>query len=505
MSNEVPEKATVGEFVDMPAEEMRAYLDSGQEPPALSDAQIASLPPSQIEPYLRARVAAGDAGIFERFKDYIFAGRDAQEIIEKRIHESESAGVEYMEGPPPSDRDYLGEDHATLKSYLDSVAIDNITVHSDAYHEGSQLLQEVADDLKTELAKLQHEWEGAAADNAHGFFTQLSTWAEGNSHNAQLASDIVYQESEAAAHAKNSMPEPVPFSWDEELKKWGGNPFDFGDNVKATFERFGESQRAHEEAARVMATYDGGLHDTGNKQPVFATPPTFGSGAGSDSARMPSGTISIPGRSDSTSASGFSGGVGSSGGVPGGGWTPPPSSPAPGGGYAPAPLPVGRGTGASPTGTRPSGYRPPTVPRSRVPSHRGNPNTMPGMGPVPMGGFGPGGGGGGGGYSSGMGRGAAGGFGPGGGAGAGSGAGAASGAGRPGMPGGMPPAAAPGGAGAAAAAGRGGMGAAGMGAGAGRGKGEDDAEHQRPTYLVEADPDDVFGTDQRTAPPVIGA
>jgi hypothetical protein len=44
-----------------------------------------------------------------------------------------------------------------------------------------------------------------------------------------------------------------------------------------------------------------------------------------------------------------------------------------------------------------------------------------------------------------------------------------------------------------------------MGGGRGRGgEGEEDQEHQRPTYLVEADPDEVFGTDMRTAPPVIG-
>ncbi len=44
-----------------------------------------------------------------------------------------------------------------------------------------------------------------------------------------------------------------------------------------------------------------------------------------------------------------------------------------------------------------------------------------------------------------------------------------------------------------------------MGAGAGRGgQGGEDSDRDRPSYLVEADPDEVFGTDQRTAPPVIG-
>jgi hypothetical protein len=48
-------------------------------------------------------------------------------------------------------------------------------------------------------------------------------------------------------------------------------------------------------------------------------------------------------------------------------------------------------------------------------------------------------------------------------------------------------------------------GPAGTGMGAGRGrKGADDQEHQRPSYLVERDPDSIFGIDETTAPPVIG-
>ncbi|RSM58858.1 hypothetical protein DMH03_23415 [Amycolatopsis sp. WAC 01376] len=54
-------------------------------------------------------------------------------------------------------------------------------------------------------------------------------------------------------------------------------------------------------------------------------------------------------------------------------------------------------------------------------------------------------------------------------------------------------------------AGRGGGGQMGpMGAGGRRADGDEDDEHQRPDYLIEADPDAIFGTDQRTSPPVIG-
>jgi hypothetical protein len=55
------------------------------------------------------------------------------------------------------------------------------------------------------------------------------------------------------------------------------------------------------------------------------------------------------------------------------------------------------------------------------------------------------------------------------------------------------------GAGGGGMGGRGGMGAGGHGA-----KDEEDEEHERPSYLLEPDPDAVFDTDQMTAPPVIG-
>lgn len=60
------------------------------------------------------------------------------------------------------------------------------------------------------------------------------------------------------------------------------------------------------------------------------------------------------------------------------------------------------------------------------------------------------------------------------------------------------------GSGAAGARGTAGQsGAGGMGAGRGQ-RGKEDEEHKRPSFLVEADPDSIFGTDERTVPPVIG-
>lgn len=180
----------------------------------------------------------------------------------------------------------------------------------------------------------------------------------------------------------------------------------------------------------------------------------------------------------------------------------------------------GNTTPANQGQTNPSDFRPPSTvepPRGFQPGQNAgqNPNHpgLPGMVPPP---FGPNGGGGGGGAGGGRG-----GFGPGGGRGGGfgpvgsgpggAGAGGGPGSGARGLGSGFGPGGAAAAEGAAArggigggAPGRGGMGGGGMGAGGRRGEGEEDTEHERPTYLVEPDPHETFGTNEVTAPPVIG-
>lgn len=170
----------------------------------------------------------------------------------------------------------------------------------------------------------------------------------------------------------------------------------------------------------------------------------------------------------------------------------------------------------------PPSVDPPRFPPGQNPGQNPNQPGMPGMMPPPT--FGPNGGG------DGSGRGGGRGFGPGGGRGFGpggsgmgsgpGGGGSGSGSGGPGSGArGMGSGFGPGGAAAAAeGAGRGGIGGpggpgaggrgggmgGGMGGGGRRGEGEDDTEHERPSFLVEPDPHDTFGTDEVTAPPVIG-
>ncbi|MEV7092874.1 hypothetical protein AB0M80_08490 [Amycolatopsis sp. NPDC051045] len=174
----------------------------------------------------------------------------------------------------------------------------------------------------------------------------------------------------------------------------------------------------------------------------------------------------------------------------------------PGGNYDPSQLPGG--SNYTPPnfgdGTHSSGFTPPKIPGAGGFGPGGS-GSAGGAGDfsIPGGGFGPGGSGGIGDPAAGFGPGGVG-FGPGGSTGAAMPGGAdAAGSGRGG--------AGAGGAMGGAAAGRGG-GATGMGGMGGMGhgaKGQGGGDEERTSkYLLGDDPNDIFGTDELTAPPVIG-
>ena len=490
-------------------------------PPERTPQQIADLSPQDRARYFADRANAGvqDNGLFgavERVIAQVNAQKQAEQVGNQNVKELQTHDVTYVPGLKPSDADYMGHDHEQLKSFLNT-NLDplQVTEVSDAYHSLHEAFDGVGKAMTEGVNKSKGEWEGEAATSAQGYFTSLGTWADANSTNAKLASETIYDQQTAASSAKNRMPEVVKFDMMDEMAKWGQakDPVAFANAISSTYKTYDQSHKAHEEAAAVMAQYDKNLYAAASKQPAFAAPPKFGQG--------PVGTTNtLPSSSDqrkSATNSGHNSSRYNSGNanLPPGSHNGHGSSSSPGGNnYASPQLPSGghsTGSGTLPGYTAPSGYQPTNLaPAANANSNSGANSDFGGMGAMPMGGMGGGFGGGDAEYNNKVGRG--GGFGPGSGGGSSTGSGAAT----PGS--GSSSAARPGGVGAAeAAAGRGigtgGAGAGGRGAGMGGGmggarghgsEGEEDQEHQRPTYLVEGDPDEVFGTDMRTAPPVIG-
>ncbi|MFC3449472.1 hypothetical protein [Amycolatopsis speibonae] len=487
--------------------------------PNLSEKQVSDLSPAARDTYFQQKAQEGvdpsDGWLFGAVKQFMASGKahqQSQEVGDKNVDQLTKDGeVKYVEGLEPSNADYQGYEHDKLEQFVNSnLNVEQVTEVSTAYHDLHKAFSTFSTTMDKAVSSSQGTWEGDAAGNAQGYFKSLSKWSEANSQNAKLASETIYDQGTAASTVKNTMPKPITFNWKDEVGGWvTSNPFNLGDNIDKSIQKQKDSQDAHTEAASAMHNYDKALYDAASKQPSFAEPPKFGvdgGGNGEDPGKsgryeVPPGSSNPPGHGNPGNTyippGSGSGGNGGGGGGGGGSVIPPGSGNIPGPGSS-------TGAGSIPSSTTPSGFlgnQPPVG----TPGPNNNMNGMP-MSPMPMSPM-MGGGMGDSEYNGRGGRSGGGsGFGPGGGSGSTPGSGSASGAARPGGVGAAEAAAGRGMGGlGGGAAGRGGPGmGGGMGGRGQQSEGDEDTEHQRPTYLVEGDPDEVFGTDMRTAPPVIG-
>jgi hypothetical protein len=426
---------------------------------------------------------------------------------------------------------YSGQDPNTVYRQVqlaDPGQVDNV---AQSWNNIGDALDNVNQVLSTGAQNGANGWTGAAADAALSFHTQVAKWTAVTTQAAYTASANVSNQGGSASVAKYTMPKPINYGMTQAIADFVANPFSVG----TIQHKLNQAQQNHQQIATIAQQYGSSLHQASQQMPAMGPTPTFSGSGSSPAPSMPaiggSGQHVTGGGSGAVApGSGGSGGGGSSGGGSaggghgsgGGGWSPPVSSPGPVSGPAPGPGP-----------TPGAGVPPPPVTTTQGFDGGGGPGgggvgTYPGGG-LPGGGSGGSGGGYGGpggtpgigapGFGGGWSGGSGGGFGPGGGGssgfgrGSGSGFGGASGgaAGRGGLSSGSGSSS---GAGATSAAeeaamqrgATGSTGAAGQsGMGAGRGqKGAQDQEHKRPSFLVEPDADSIFGTDQMTAPPVIG-
>ncbi|RZS44918.1 PPE family protein [Herbihabitans rhizosphaerae] len=398
---------------------------------------------------------------------------------------------------------YMAVQHPELKQRINqNVDPSSVRESGDNWITTGNALVDFQTDVKSAITQSETGWRGSAGNQARQYFAEIGTWVGKTGTAANLAGTQMQSQADALQTAKTNMPEPIHYDVNEANTRIRNAPPAEAWNVYyKELDTYNKHVEAHQRAATTMTQYDSALG--GTKMPAFTQPPALFSGGGGKEST---------GRTASTTSSGTGaptvnrgGPGGSSSGTPGtgsgggSGTNPPPNV----GGNQPGPVVGSGGTGT----TDPSLHNPSGPPNVNTGPNIGGGNQNQNLAGAPpmMGPMGPGGMGG---DDSERGRGGRGfgpggsgnrGFGPGGSpAGPGSGAGA--------RPGGMPGAgmAGPGGVagGRGGGAGRGGMGGMPMG-GAGA-QGDEDQEHQRPTYLVEADPDALFGTDEKTAPPVIG-
>lgn len=357
-----------------------------------------------------------------------------------------------------------------------------------AFNDGGNGLAEAANGLFEAVSRLDGAWSGVAADSARGALKPLASAAGLAGQTAQLMGVRMSQQSVAASEV-SKLPPAKTFDQQQSLNAMvTGGPAAMQADLKAQKDA---ADAVKKEQISYLKAYTSSMSAVDAQTPSFVPPPETIGGGGNNSNSMSGERVNVGPVGNNTS------------------WNPNGStSTGPGPKYTGA---NGPGTGGlSPDGgdgqTDQSGYTPlPGLNTGSAgftpPSASPGPSTFgPGGGGLPAAGGGApsaGAGGFGGGFGSFGTPGGAGGAGAPGGAGAGSGSGSgANSGGRPMTPGsGM----------GSGGSGRPGAGGRGMG-GAGRGKGEneEDKEHGRPSYLVEGDPESTFGSDELTAPPVIG-
>jgi hypothetical protein len=360
-------------------------------------------------------------------------------------------------------------------------------------------------------------WQGKAAQGGAAFTTGMSSWHGSTAQGAQYAGNRMFEQSQALDQARTNMPPPMamPTTADVQNALLSYNPLDPGSisTLQNMANQANAANANHQAMARVAQQYDSQLGSS-STLPAFNTPSQFspnpqasvtgpggsGAGSGGSASHAPALHSGSGGSAGSASLRGTTGGSGSSGS----------------GEYsAPPPISTGQGSfgGQNETSTQgATGVYPPAGVgqqggSSSSPYPGGGPATGNAGGDVngvsiggmPIGGgFGPTGGG------NASYRGGSSGWGPTGSGGANPGG--SSGAGQSGPRTAAGAAAAEESAvesGAAGARGSSGMAAGGTGAGRG-GKGGEDREHKRAEYLLEPDPENVFGADVTAIPRVIG-
>ena len=445
----------------------------------------------------------GFAGVLNGFGAYAQAAGAKQKALSSQAA-SEAAGLHTRPAPSDGNPNYHGMTSVQLSSGVQGASSAPSHESSEAWNAIGNALVNVNQTLAKAASSASSGWQGQAANDAMQFHTQVANWTNTTAAGAQVASVNLYNQSNAVATAQSSMPTPYTYTMNQAYQDVlaAPDPVSAVPTAMANLKKADENQQ---QSAQVATSYQQNLVQSAQQMPAMSPTPTFSSGGGSGTGNPQGGAGSGPGSgSGSGGGNGFTPHVGSSGGLNGSSGS---SGNGPGSSGVGLPPSAHGGIGADlNSGLQTQGFNP-GGPYSGSGSSIG-PGGGPGGGPsgglngLPIGGLPMGyGGGAGGGYGGGYGSGggSAGGLGRGGGYGSGSAASSGSGAGGRGAAGAGAAEDSAIESGAASSRGPGGM----MGAGRGT-KGQGDGEHKRAAYLVEADPDSIFGTDERTAPPVIG-
>ncbi|MGH3829895.1 MAG: hypothetical protein ACRDRS_05495 [Pseudonocardiaceae bacterium] len=421
----------------------------------------------------------------------------AGEALNAMQRDSLAPGLSMRPVSPIPRTNAAAHDHLELKNMIEMSNPGQAQELGQLWNSLGNEIMDFGANLQSTAANSKAIWGGQAGDGARAALSALATWSQHTGQGVQFMGTTVRTQAEAAHAAKTSMPEPLvppynPAQYQDQVNSTS-DPAEWARIMGDSYQQANQQHANYAEAIRVVDAYSTSLRETNAAMPAFTPPPTFGDGDTGHTPSVPTpggrigGTLHpvsgaggpvpgsahggpAPGATDTGGVpdSGNGNPVGTSVGGPGSNGTAPASTPAQSVTYAPE-IPGG-GVSAGGSGGEPS-FLPATA---------------------AIGGTGPGNGGG----SSAGGRRVGGGFGPRGSSGLGTS--------NP-RTGNLrtvnPPASTFDSAPDANAPKRGGAGS-GLPPIPGTSPGEKDAEHRRPSYLIETE--DIWGDGLRVAPPVIG-
>ncbi|KAA2259466.1 hypothetical protein F0L68_21255 [Solihabitans fulvus] len=424
---------------------------------------------------------------------------------------------------------YIGIPHTKLHDMVNNgVDPGAVGTAGDTWTNIGNKLTTFQDRIASAIGSSETQWTGTAGEAARQAVAGIGNRAGATGTSAQLAGTLWSQQSRALSTAKASVPPPPAQPFDPTAANAKlqtiTDPLAYAKQAAADQAAYHAQEQAHQDAARAVQTYDQTVAQTAAAQPAFAPPPqtTITPPKDGDPATPPGNTP--PGNRGNTGVPQIHGNTGNTN--TSGSTNTNPSQP---GAQIPAPQIPSPGQHTDSSSSTPPTTAPAWSGPSDIPGPPGStyptidaPGRRPLSGDLavgpPFGGL-PGGTGDGGGTNrGGLGRGAGGLGNTGrGGPGVGGVRGGTPGGNGTGMRGGAPgntpgaralaaeqAGAGRGGTGAAGAKGVAGQSGVGAMGGARGGKGGEDGEHKSASYLMEPDTDEIFGTDEMVAPPVIG-
>src|SRR5205807_8634397 len=123
-------------------------------------------------------------------------------------------------------------------------------------------------------------WQGQAADNAMQFHNQVANWTNTTAAGAQVASVNLYNQSNAVATARSSMPAPYTYTMNQAYQDVLSAP-DPASAVPAAMANLKKADENQQQSAQVATSYQQNLVRSAQQMPAMSPTPAFSAGGGS--------------------------------------------------------------------------------------------------------------------------------------------------------------------------------------------------------------------------------